>query len=146
MVKGYSYFVKHGVAIDSLSNQKLYNEVYGWLGAPYCYAGKTKYGVDCSGFVTQIYRIIYSIKLGGGAGDIYKLVKPVEKKDLREGDLVFFKISHSYISHVALYLSNNKIVHATTGYGVRIDDLNTPYYYRYYYSAGRIDTTQASKG
>jgi len=138
-VKGYTYFTRHGITMDSLCNTRLYNEVYGWLGVRYCYAGHTKYGVDCSGFVTQIYKLIYSIKLGGGAGDIYKMVKPIEKKDLKEGDLIFFKIRHSYISHVALYLSNNKFVHATTGYGVRIDDLNAPYYYRYYFSAGRID-------
>ena len=140
-VKGYTYFVKHGIAFDSLSNSKLYNEVYDWLGVRYCYAGHSKYGIDCSGFVTQIYQFIYSIKLSGGAGDIYKMVKPIEKKDLKEGDLIFWKIRHPYISHVGLYLSNNKFVHATTGYGVRIDDLNEPYYFRYYFCAGRIDKT-----
>lgn len=138
MVTGYNYFKRHGIVFDSLTNKNLYNEVIKWIGTPYRWAGKTRYGVDCSGFVTQIYNSIYSIKLGGGAGDIFKLTTPIEKKDLKEGDLVFFKIRHNHISHVALYLSNNKIIHATTAYGVRIDDLNAPYYLRYYFSCGRI--------
>jgi len=142
MITGYNYFKRHGVKFDSLTNIKLYNEVIKWIGVPYRHAGKTKYGVDCSGFVTQIYNLIYSRKLGGGAGDIFKLTSPIDKKDLKEGDLVFFKIRHSSISHVALYLSNNKFVHATTAYGVRIDDLDTPYYLRYYLSCGRIVPTE----
>jgi len=52
---------------------------------------------------------------------------------------VFFKINRSYISHVGIYLANNKFIHETSwGHGVQISDLNENYYKTYYFSAGRI--------
>ncbi len=136
--KGYSFFKKKGIQLDSCSDLKLYNEVYGWLGVPYRYGGKSKAGADCSGFASSIYKQVYGINVGGSAGDIYKALKPVNKSDLCEGDLVFFKIGSSYISHVGIYLSNNKFIHATSyGRYVTVDDLDEAYYKRYYFSAGR---------
>ena len=136
--RGYSFFKKKGIQIDSCSDLKLYNEVYGWLGVPYRYGGKSKAGADCSGFASAIYRLVYGINVGGSAGDIYKALKPVKKEDLCEGDLVFFKIGSYYISHVGVYLSNNKFIHATSyGLTITVSDLDEPYYKRYYFSAGR---------
>lgn len=137
--KGYQFFKKKGIIFDSTSNIKLYNEVYGWLGVPYRYGGRSKAGTDCSGFASQIYKIVYNINLGGSAGDIFRKLKVVDKLNLKEGDLVFFKIRHSGISHVGIYLSNNKFIHATSyGKCVTISDLNEPYYKRYYFSAAHF--------
>jgi murein DD-endopeptidase / murein LD-carboxypeptidase len=138
-VKGFQYFKNKGIIFDSSSNAKLYNEVYDWLGAPYVYGGKTKAGADCSGFASAIYKTVYSFQIGGSAGDLYKALTPVEKSELKEGDLVFFKINHTYISHVGVYLSNNKFIHETSyGRGVMISDLDEAYFKLYYYSAARI--------
>jgi lipoprotein Spr len=137
--KGYLYFKTKGIQFDSTSNIKLYNEVYSWLGVPYRYGGKSKAGADCSGFASQIYNNVYKISIGGSAGDIYRKLKPVDKSELKEGDLVFFKIKHFCISHVGVYLSNNKFVHATSyGRSIMISDLNESYYKQYYFSAGRF--------
>ena len=145
---GFSFFKAKGIIFDSSSNLKLFNEVYGWLGVPYKWGGKSKAGADCSGFASAVYKNVYNIIVSGSAGDIYNALKPVEKSELREGDLVFFKINNYYISHVGIYLSNNKFIHETTyGSSVTISDLNESYYQHYYFSAGRYqeksgDTTK----
>ena len=66
------------------------------------------------------------------------LLKTVSKSNLEEGDLLFFKIDGDKISHIGVYLQNNKFVHATTKKGVMIDDLDEAYYKKYYYKAGRL--------
>ena len=138
--KGYQFFKTRGVTFDSTSNMSLYNEVYGWLGVPYRYGGRSKAGTDCSGFASQIYKLVYNIEVSGSAGDIFNNLKAVEKTDLKEGDLVFFKIKRNNISHVGIYLSNNKFIHATTyGKTVTISDLDAPYYKKYYFSGGRFE-------
>jgi lipoprotein Spr len=138
--KGYSYFKAKGIKFDSVSNIKLYNEVYSWLGVPYRYGGRSKAGADCSGFASQVYKNVYNIFISGSAGNLYNMLKPVERADIKEGDLVFFKINRSYISHVGVYLSNNKFIHETSyGKSVMISDLDEHYYKRYYFSAGRYE-------
>lgn len=80
----------------------------------------------------------YRILLTGSAKDIYRKIKPIKKTELREGDLVFFKIKKGKISHVGIYLGQNKFAHASTKSGVTISDLSEPYYSKYFYQAGRI--------
>jgi murein DD-endopeptidase / murein LD-carboxypeptidase len=144
-VTGYKFYKSRGISFDSSSNVALYNELYGWLSVPYMWGGKNKYGADCSGFASAIYNNVYSYVVGGSAGDIYKMLSPVEKKDLKEGDLVFFKINRTFISHVGIYLSNNKFIHETSwGHGVMISDLSETYYSTYYYSAGRIPSVDVN--
>ena len=62
---------------------------------------------------------------------------PLNKEDLKEGDLVFFKIKSKSISHVGVYLGDNRFAHSSTG-GVKISNINEPYYSRYFYKGGRI--------
>jgi len=140
------YYSNKGVAYDSECSQiALYREVYAWMGVRYKYAGLTKRGVDCAGFVKNICNQVYGSKLSGSAGDHYKKCVPIERTDLEEGDLVFFKINKSYISHVGLYLGNNKFAHSAVHGGVIISDLNENYYNKYYYGGGRLLSTPNKK-
>jgi lipoprotein Spr len=65
------------------------------------------------------------------------MVNPIDKNELQEGDLVFFKIKSSSISHIGVYIGNNKFAHAATR-GVMISNLDEPYWKRYYYKGGRL--------
>lgn len=124
-------------------NKALYKEIKTWLGTPYSGGGHTKQvGTDCSGFVMEIYLTVYNIALERrGSLQYSKNCTPIEKSELREGDLVFFHGgSGDRITHVGLYLKNNKFVHASSSRGVVVSDLTHKYYVDHYYSAGRVLT------
>ena len=133
-----AYYTAHQLCLDSASTPYLFYLVYDWVGTRYKYAGRSKKGIDCSGFVGEMYRNTYCINLSGGSRDIWPTVSPVEKKDLKEGDILFFKIKRGQISHVGIYLGNNKFAHASVAYGVIISDLDEDYYKKYFYKGGRI--------
>ena len=132
------FYNKYNLNLDSATNQQLYIKAYEWIGTKYRYAGESRKGIDCSGFVSDVYQKVYGIQLSGGSADIWKTVKPVQKNELKEGDLLFFKIRKGRVSHVGLYLGNNKMVHASVKSGVIISDLNEIYYKKYYFNAGRM--------
>ncbi|HET6227958.1 MAG TPA: NlpC/P60 family protein [Bacteroidia bacterium] len=123
---------------DSAVSPYLYYQVYDWLGPRYKYSGSSKNGIDCSGFVCEMYRNAYCVTLNGSSGSIYTQVKPVEKTELKEGDILFFKIRKKQISHVGVYLGNNKFAHASVHSGVIVSDLNEEYYKKYFFKGGRF--------
>lgn len=127
-----------GVEEESISNIKLYSFVDEWVGVPYKYGGKSKEGVDCSDFTVILCKNVYNKTIEVPASKIYSQCNPIELKDIKEGDLVFFKIEGNKISHVGVYLQNNKFIHASTKKGVIINDLNEAYYKKYFYKAARI--------
>lgn len=128
-----------GIDISKISNKELYLKAIDWLGVKYKYGHNSKNGIDCSGFVKNMVSGLLVDKLWGGSRDIYRQCKPIDKSQLAEGDLVFFKVNKPYISHVGIYLQNNKFIHATVREGVIISDLYEEYYQRYYYDSCRLD-------
>ena len=124
--------------IESLPDPAMYKTIYEWLGVPYKYSGDCKDGIDCSGFVCMLYKESFGITLSQSAAEIYKDVKPLKKSALKEGDLVFFKIKKKKVSHVGVYVGNNKFAHASVQSGVIISDLDEPYYKKYFYKGGRV--------
>ncbi len=132
------YSSKLGVQLLGKENKKLIKAMSEWKGTPYKYAGTSKSGTDCSGFVSQVYSSVYGKKLHRSSRDMVKDVRFISKNKLQAGDLIFYKIKSRKISHVAMYVANNKIIHATTRDGVRIDDINNKFYKKYFYRAGRV--------
>lgn len=127
-----------GVAISATSNTKMYKFIYDWLGTPYRLGGDSKKGIDCSKFAFKLYDKAFSTIIGNNSRNIFSMVNPVEKWELREGDLVFFKIHSSAISHVGVYIGDNKFAHASSSKGVMISNLQDPYWTRYFFKGGRM--------
>lgn len=127
-----------GVAISATSNTKMYQFIYDWLGTPYRLGGDTKKGIDCSGFAYQLYDKTFNTIIGSNSRNIFSMVNPINKVELKEGDLVFFKIKSKSISHVGVYIGDNKFAHASSSKGVMISNLDEPYWQRYFYKGGRL--------
>jgi len=130
-----------GVQLDTCCDTKLMLTLAGWLGTPYHHAGYSKKGIDCSGFVSKIYKDVYGLDLTHSACSmITQMHECVNKDELREGDVLFFKIhgKRSRISHVGIYLKNNKFIHASSYRGIVVEDLTLPYYKQRFYKAGRV--------
>lgn len=135
----------HGLDLSTAQRLDLYNEVYTWYKTCYRYGGSGSKGIDCSGFVNMLYEKIYGVKVPRASYLIYEVCDPLTKKEeRREGDFVFFKIRKGKISHVGIYLQNNKFAHATTQAGVIISDLDEAYYKKYYYKTGRLKIRAAT--
>jgi peptidoglycan DL-endopeptidase LytE len=109
----------------------------GFLGAPYRLGGSSVTGIDCSGFVKKIYQF-FNIDLPRTAFEQSHVGMRVARSDLSEGDLIFFN-TRKRVGHVGIYIGNNQFVHAASRKkGVRVDDLNEPYYNRRFIRAVRL--------
>src|SRR6202012_2406690 len=126
-----------GVALSATSNMKLFHFVYDWIGTPYRFGGGSKNGIDCSAFTKELYSEVFNLDIRRNSRDIFSMVSPVKKADLKEGDLVFFKIHSRRISHVGVYLGNGRFAHASSK-GFAISSLDDAYYSRYFYKGGRL--------
>ena len=126
-----------GVAMSATSNMKLFHFVYDWIGTPYRFGGDSRKGIDCSAFTKELYSSVFNMDIERNSRDIFSMVSPVKRDELKEGDLVFFKIHSRRISHVGIYLGNDKFAHASSR-GVAISSLDDAYYKRYFYRGGRM--------
>ncbi|MEZ4524929.1 MAG: C40 family peptidase [Desulfobacterales bacterium] len=132
------YSRKLGMELDGTENRKLIRAVAEWMGTPYLWGGCSQKGVDCSCLVKNIYEDVYGIELRRTSVEMCNAdFMPVEKQRLREGDIICFGTKEDDISHVGLYLKNNKFVHASQSGGVRISSLERNYFKKRLIMAGR---------
>lgn len=109
----------------------------GFLGAPYRLGGSTVRGIDCSAFVRKMYQF-FDISLPRTAHEQSNVGLSVDKKELLEGDLVFFR-TRKPVGHVGIYVGNNEFVHASSrDRSVRIDNLDSPYFNKRFIRAVRV--------
>ncbi|MFT4093781.1 MAG: C40 family peptidase [Niabella sp.] len=127
---------------DKITDLKLYEFIDDWLNTPYLWAGTTKSGIDCSAFIQRLFSSVYRIRIPRTSVQQF-FTQNVErftvKRELAKGDLVFFRtIPGTYVSHVGMYLDNNRFVNSSSSKGVSIASLSDPYWAGKYVGAGRL--------
>ncbi len=134
------YAIATDATVEKMTNIPLLEDIDKWWGTKYCLGGNTENCIDCSAFTQILLKDVYNITLPRTAQEQYDQTEKIELEDLKEGDLVFFHTSgkHNHISHVGMYLLNNKFVHAATSGGVMISDLNDPYWQPRFRGARRV--------
>jgi lipoprotein Spr len=136
--------VKYAILLDviaeKLTNLPLLEVMDKWWGTRYCFGGSTENCIDCSAFTQLVSREVYRLSLPRTAQEQYNTIELIEKDELKEGDLVFFHTRgrRSAITHVGVYLTNNKFVHASTSNGVSISDLDESYWKPKFRAGGRM--------
>ncbi|MFJ3074171.1 MULTISPECIES: C40 family peptidase [Pseudomonas] len=111
------------------------------LGTPYVWGGSSpKKGFDCSGLVKYAFNDVADVDLPRTSNAMAEGhgVK-VAQGDLKPGDLIFFNIKSRRVNHVAIYLGNDRFIHAPRrGKRVSIDNLSKPYWQKHYVVAKRV--------
>ncbi len=99
-----------------------------FLGNPYVYGGTSLTdGADCSGFTMRIYEH-FGYSIGRSSRDQAAGGRSINLSDAKPGDLLFYA-SGDYINHVAMYIGDGKIIHAsstTTGIIISQANYRTP--------------------
>ena len=128
--------------VEQVEINPLYQSIDEWWGIRYQYGGSSKSGIDCSAFMQVVYQAHFGILLPRTAREQHEATVRIEKEDLKEGDLVFFN-TRGGVSHVGVYLQNNKFAHAATSGGVMISDLDDAYWVKRYIGAGRYEKLES---
>ena len=108
-----------------------------WKSVKYKMGGLSKRGVDCSGFVYLTFQDKFGVNIPRTTKLQYASSKKINKKELRTGDLVFFKTGIKQ-KHVGIYMSQMQFLHASSSKGVTVSDMNNPYWKKHFLSARRI--------
>lgn len=96
-------------------------------GTPYLYGGNTPEGLDCSGLIYYAFNQ-GGLKIGRDSSEGYFYGNTTQVKNPIAGDLVFFQNTYKDgISHMGIYIGNNKFIHAGSD-GVEISDVTYSYW------------------
>ena len=109
-----------------------------FTGVPYLWGGMSVQGLDCSGLTSRVYAV-NGVELRRDADLQFDdpRAQPVERADLRPGDLVFF--GQKKITHVGMYVGEGRFINATTHTrpDVHEESLDDPYWVALYRGARR---------
>jgi lipoprotein Spr len=140
----FKYSLLLDVEVELIKNINLFRLIDDWYGTRYLYGGSSKSGIDCSAFMQVLFASIYGISLPRTAKMQYDFSRRISRTELKEGDLLFFN-TRGGVSHVGMYLTNNKFIHASVK-GVTVSDMFDPYYASRLIGVGRTsdDVQQAA--
>ncbi len=127
---------------------ELIGSAMGLLGVAYRYGGSSaSTGFDCSGFMQHIFRRSMGINLPRRSADQARMGTHVSRSELQPGDMVFFRTAGGgRISHVGLYIGNNRFIHAPrTGKRIEITSLSNRYWNAKYAFGRRVKKNDPSR-
>ena len=114
-----AFILNHKLKQEEYSKNSIIENSLKFLNSPYLWGGRTPYGIDCSGFSQQVYKL-NGFQLARDASQQALQGKEVKLEKAKPGDLAFF--GDKKITHVGIIMDSNKIIHS---FGcVRIDYLN----------------------
>lgn len=112
-----------------------------WLGTPYRLGSNSRNAIDCSAFTMNVYSQAYSMGIPRSSEEQYKTYgkSAVQNQDRQEGDLIYFKTINTGkpVSHVGVWLGENRFAHASSSKGVIISGINEVYWRNRYVGANR---------
>ncbi len=110
-----------------------------YMNTPYLWGGTSKRGIDCSAFVQTVYYQALGIELPRTSLEQSSIGDPVDKADLKFGDLVFFDTMHKgRVTHVGMYLGNGYFAQSGSRTGVAVASLEDEFYTRTFLKARRV--------
>ena len=133
----FKYAIMMNESVEKLTNIILYKNIDSWYGTRYRYGGKSSSGIDCSAFMQVLSEYSYGWTLPRTAREQYASMESIKREELQEGDFVFFNTTGG-ISHVGMYLQNNKFIHSSSSQGVVIGDLKSSYWSKRFIGARRV--------
>jgi len=102
--------------------ERIRRMAYQYINTPYLWGGKCNFGIDCSGFTQQVFKLVHKPLLR----DAYQQATQGEAlsflQEAQCGDLAFFDNDEGRITHVGILLDSSTIIHAS-GY-VRVDKID----------------------
>lgn len=114
------------------ANRDLILEALKQRGKPYVWGGASRRGFDCSGFMVYLFKSMRNINLPHSASAQALRGRPVSRDELKPGDLVFFSTYRRGISHVGMFIGENRFIHAANSRkDVRIDTMSGYYQNRF---------------
>lgn len=110
---------------DSYKREQLVSYALQFVGGPYRYGGSDpRTGIDCSGFTRYVYQHGLGITLNHSSGSQASQGTAISASQMQPGDLLFYGSGKS-INHVAMYIGDGKIVHASTeATGIKVSNWN----------------------
>lgn len=126
--------------LSQVSNEVIFRAI-SLVGTPYRYGGtQPETGFDCSGLIGFVFSEAAGLRLPRTTRELIDIeAKAIDRDDLQAGDLVYFNSRGGRVSHIGIYVGENRFVHAPSSGGVvRIDQLNTPYWTKFYVGAKRL--------
>ena len=123
---------------------ELISNAMGFIGVAYRFGGTSPTGFDCSGFMQYVFRKAFAVNLPRTSAAQASVGSYVSRSELRPGDMVFFRTHGSRISHVGMYIGNDRFIHAPrTGKRIEITSLSSKYWSARYATARRVKRNNA---
>lgn len=120
----------------------LIDSAYSYIGTPYKWAGTTRSGMDCSGFVSTAFSAI-NVPLSRSSTEMSTQGKDIPLSQAEVGDLLFFKTTRkrNRISHVGIVVGVGdevKFIHASVSQGITVSSLSEDYWQKAYAKTSRV--------